>query len=135
MTWYGRTRWYTTVYGALVRPPYISVFLRKRSFTTVHIRPETETTLDSGISNEEFGFGFIDFNLFHVYSCYLFERILYIIWSRMKVVWFLFTNFMISIFVFLYNWTNTFNENILYHFHSEKIHLLIVQNTGHRVYR
>ncbi len=27
------------VYGTSVRPPYISVFLRKRSFTTVHIRP------------------------------------------------------------------------------------------------
>jgi hypothetical protein len=27
------------VFGNSVRPPYISVFLRKRSFTTVHIRP------------------------------------------------------------------------------------------------
>jgi len=27
------------VYGSRVRPPYISVFLRKRSFTTVHVRP------------------------------------------------------------------------------------------------
>jgi hypothetical protein len=27
------------VYVNSVRPPYISVFLRKRSFTTVHIRP------------------------------------------------------------------------------------------------
>ena len=27
------------VYGTCVRTPYISVFLRKRSFTTVHVRP------------------------------------------------------------------------------------------------
>jgi hypothetical protein len=56
MTIYGRTRWYTTVHGSRiapytvpvcgvrVRPPYISVFLRKRSFTTVPIRPGYEQT-------------------------------------------------------------------------------------------
>jgi hypothetical protein len=27
------------VYGSCVRPPYASVFHRKRSFTTVHVRP------------------------------------------------------------------------------------------------
>ncbi len=33
------TSYTVPVYGNNVRPPYISVFLRKRSFTTVHIRP------------------------------------------------------------------------------------------------
>ncbi len=59
------------VYGSCVRPPYIFVFHRKRSFTTVHVRPGY-----SKIRSHHFSFKEVPKNFSHNLNVFLFTNII-----------------------------------------------------------
>jgi hypothetical protein len=72
------------VYGVRVRPPYISVFLRKRSFTTVPIRPGYIDKKTYFILRAK------DIDLiWYYYGCMRLMKYYLVLWSRSSISYYL----------------------------------------------